>query len=204
MQEKYTASSSEIKTCSPHQGMTLGEQQTAKIRDERIDAVKYWLIVLVIAGHVFSRKGFIDSTACLVFEKWIYIFHMPLFIFISGYFSRKKNMKELWSSIWKILEPLIIFHFLMRVIPHLISNGADNLLKTICTICTPWWVLWYLLSLIYWRLILQLIPDNILKHAKLVLLVTLCVSILAGFLPFNRFLSLQRTLAFMPFFFLGY
>ena len=31
-----------------------------------------------------------------------------------------------------------------------------------------------------------------------------CISILAGFLPFDRFLSIQRTLSLMPFFFLGY
>ena len=62
-----------------------------KVRDERIDSVKYWLIVLVIAGHVFMRPEFSHSTACVVAWKWIYIFHMPLFIFISGYFSRKKK-----------------------------------------------------------------------------------------------------------------
>ena len=34
--------------------------------------------------------------------------------------------------------------------------------------------------------------------------ITFCISVSAGFLPFNRLLSLQRTLSFMPFFFLGY
>lgn len=197
MQEKYTDSSNEIKK-SPLQ---FREQQTTKVRDERIDAVKYWLIVLVIAGHVFSRKGFANSATCEVFEKWIYIFHMPLFIFISGFFSRKKDLKGFLSSIWKILEPLIIFHVLIRVIPHIISNGTDNLLKIVLT---PWWVLWYLLSLIYWRIMIQLIPDKFLDHTRPVVIITFCISILAGFLPFDRFLSIQRTLAFMPFFFLGY
>lgn len=197
MQENYTDSSNEIKICPPQ----FEEQQTAKVRDERIDAVKYWLICLVIAGHVFSRRGFADSAACLVFEKWIYIFHMPLFIFVSGYFSRKKNINSFLSSIWKLFEPLIIFHVLIKVIPHIISNGTDNLLKTIFT---PWWVLWYLLSLIYWRIMIQIIPEKMLRHTKLVLISTFCISILAGFLPLDRFLSIQRTLSFMPFFFLGY
>lgn len=68
---------------------------------------------------------------------------------------------------------------------------------------TPWWVLWYLMSLIYWRIILQIIPGKILSKPAFIIL-TLLVSLLVGFLPFNRFLSLQRTFAFMPFFFIGY
>ena len=121
---------------------------------------------------------------------------MPLFIFVSGYFSRQKDKKDFWPSIWRLFEPLIIFH----VIGLLFYTDSISMK----TILSPWWVLWYLLSLIYWRLLLQYIPNKILKHMKLILISTFCISILAGFLPFNRVLSLQRTLALMPFFFLGY
>lgn len=148
------------------------------------------------------RKEFDDSTACVVLWKWIYLFHMPLFIFISGYFSRKKDKKDFWPSIWKILEPLIIFHILTRVIPHIRLYGFYGI--ELRAILTPGWAMWYLFSLIYWRLMLQSIPDKILNNAKLIMICTFCVSILAGFLPFDRFLSIQRTLAYMPFFFLGY
>lgn len=174
----------------------MGEAHAASVRDDRIDAVKFWLIVLVIAGHVFLKKEFAVSTACVVLWKWIYIFHMPLFIFLSGYFSRKKDMKSFWPSIWKISEPLIIFQIIALLF------YVDNL--SIKGILTPWYVLWYLLSLIYWRLMLQFIPDKILKHKKIVIVSMFCISILAGFLPLGRILSLQRTLAFMPFFFIGY
>lgn len=121
---------------------------------------------------------------------------MPLFIFISGYFSRKKDIKDFLPSIWKLLETLIIFHIIGLLF------YVDSL--SIKTILTPWHMLWYLLSLIYWRVMLQFIPDKILKHSKWVLIFTFCISILAGFLPFNRVLSLQRTLSYMPFFFMGY
>lgn len=59
-------------------------------RDFRIDAIKYNLIVLVIIGHVFSRGQFSSVPLCGVIWKWIYMFHMPLFVFISGYLSHKK------------------------------------------------------------------------------------------------------------------
>lgn len=176
--------------------MTLGEQQNTKVRDDRIDAVKYWLVVLVISAHVLTRKEFVDSKACTMGLNWINLFVMPLFIFISGSFSRKKGMKDFLSSIWKLLEPLIIFHIIGLLF------YVDSL--SIGKILSPWFMSWYLLSLIYWRTLLQIIPDKILKHKKLILISTFLISILAGFLPFNRVLSLQRTLALMPFFFLGY
>jgi fucose 4-O-acetylase-like acetyltransferase len=169
--------------------------QTQKVRDERIDSVKYCLIVVVIAGHVIEYS---ETTVSIIVWKWIYIFHMPLFIFISGYFSRKKD-KELWPSIWKLLEPLIVFQT-VAIITKLINGGETSFRD----ILTPWYVLWYLLSLIYWRLMLQVIPESILRNAKLILPTAFGISILTGFLPIDNFLSLHRTFAFMPFFFLGY
>ena len=131
--------------------------------------------------------------------KWIYIFHMPLFIFISGYFTRKKNINNLISSIWKLLEPLIIIQLIVRI-PEFIQKETFSFRELL----TPWWLSWYMLSLIYWRLLIQIIPDKILNKTILVIITAFCISIFAGFLPLNRFLSLQRTLSFMPFFFLGY
>ena len=174
----------------------MGEQQATKVRDERIDAVKFWLVFLVITGHVVMRKEFADSTICLVMWNWLFIFDIPLFVFISGYFFRKKDKRDFWPSIGKILEPLIIFHLIG------IFFYKDSL--SIRTILSPWFMLWYLLSLIYWRILLQIIPDKILRHKKLVIIGTFCISILAGYLPLDQVFSLQRTLAFMPFFFLGY
>lgn len=172
-----------------------------KVRDNRIDSVKFWLIILVIAGHVSTRHQFSDNPECYAIGKWIYIFHMPLFIFISGYFSRKKNKIDFIASIWKLLEPLILFQVIARLLDYIIGLSFSFSFQNILT---PWWVLWYLLSLIYWRLLLQIIPDSILRNTKLVLFTTLIISLFAGFFPFNRFLSIQRTLSFLPFFFLGF
>ncbi len=195
MQEKDINSINEIKIYPP-QGTENVESQAARVRDDRIDAVKFWLIVLVIAGHILMRKEFASSEACAVMWNWIYIFHMPLFVFISGYFSRKKDMIEFWISICKIIEPLIIFHIVGLLF------YVDSI--SIKTIFTPWHMLWYLLSLIYWRLMLQFIPDKILNNTRLIIFGAVCISILIGLFPFDRVLSIQRTFALMPFFFLGY
>lgn len=167
-------------------------------RDTRLDSLKYWLIILVIIGHVFVICGG-DNQINQVTWLWIYIFHMPLFIFISGYLSRKKTNKEFLKSSWKILEPFVIFQVIARCIDALKGEPM-----TLINLLTPRYVLWYLLSLFFWRLMLQILPDKILNNSKLVIISTFIISVLAGFLPLDNFLSLQRTFAFLPFFFMGY
>ena len=164
------------------------------LRDNRIDSVKYWLIVLVITGHV--AQCFKGIPTCKLMWDWIYLFHMPLFVFISGYFSQKKSKKALKTSIWKLAEPLIIYQILGLI--FLVDSFA------IIDIITPCWVLWYLLSLIYWRLMLQIMPERVLNKPKYILSVVLCISVFAGFFPLNDILSIHKTLSFMPFYFLGY
>lgn len=69
---------------------------------------------------------------------------------------------------------------------------------------TPWSVLWYLLCLLYWRIILYILPAKILNYKWLVILTSIIISLLAGFLPLGRVLSIQRALAFFPYFIIGY
>lgn len=168
------------------------------IRDVRIDSVKYCLIVLVIVGHVFGHPPFITPAECVV-RDWIYMFHMPLFIFISGYFSRKKDAKHFISGCWKIIEPFIVYQLLIKGF-EVVRTGVISLKEFL----TPAWVLWYLLSLLYWRVLLQIIPNKILNNTKFIITSTFIISLLAGYFPCDRFLSIQRTLAFLPFFFIGY
>lgn len=195
-QDKDVGSSCEIKEL-PQVMIQPGGGNFLKQRNERIDSVKFWLIILVIAGHVFMRKEFCDSASCVVLYKWIYLFHMPLFVFISGYFSRKKDWRAFFASLWKLMEPLLFFQaiaLLFYVQPFSVES-----------VFTPWYALWYLLSLILWRMMLQIIPDNILNNSIIIIIiVTVCISILAGFLPWGKLLSIQRTLSFLPFFLLGY
>lgn len=55
-------------------------------RIEWIDIVKFIGIFLVILGHSISA----DNKQLEVYRNFIYSFHMPLFIFISGYLYKKE------------------------------------------------------------------------------------------------------------------
>ena len=54
-------------------------------RDNRIDSLKGLLIILVIMGHFITSMNNVNIVNHAVMGM-IYIFHMPLFILISGYF----------------------------------------------------------------------------------------------------------------------
>lgn len=69
---------------------------------------------------------------------------------------------------------------------------------------SPAFALWYILSLIYWRIILQLLLQNVLDKKMLVMTLALMVSLGAGFVPVGGELSFQRACTFFPFFMLGY
>lgn len=86
-----------------------------KEREAYWDAVKALLIMLVIAGHSiqFIQGG--DIWDNLVF-KGIYMFHMPLFVMVSGYFGITGIERRGWRSFLRqarrLLPPVIILYML--------------------------------------------------------------------------------------------
>lgn len=70
----------------------------------------------------------------------------------------------------------------------------------------PKWTMWYLYSVLTWRAMIYLLPDEILKHKVHVLVVSVISSILVGFVKDSGhdLLSFHRTFVFMPFFMAGY
>lgn len=131
---------------------------------------------------------------------FIYTFHMPLFILLSGYFMKiKDDVNSFWKGLLHIVIPLCIFQVINILIHYLIHGSASKMMLIV-----PYWTLWYLLSLIFWKIILQFSPKKLLNHPLLYLIMAFVVSIFCGLLPYGRILSIQRTLNFLPFFLLGY
>ena len=61
-----------------------------KERDYLFDNYKAFLIVLVVVGHFIEVAS--DDNVVMETTKWIiFSFHMPAFVFISGYFSKKNT-----------------------------------------------------------------------------------------------------------------
>ena len=72
------------------------------------DNLKAALIFLVVIGHVFEL---VTSRLIDIAYMFVYIFHMPLFIFVSGYFAKYSPKKLLFSLI-----PLYFFFQLLYIV----------------------------------------------------------------------------------------
>ncbi len=175
------------------------DQVVFKERDSRLDSFKGFLILLVILGHLIETSENSSVNNCL--WQFIYLFHMPAFVLISGFFTdNQKTERSFWKSLSGIVIPLFIFQIIGVSFSYLFLHqefGPSILI-------TPFWILWYLLSLIFWRIMLFYSPRGMLDKPSVYLLITIIISIASGLLPYGRILSFQRTLTFYPFFLFGY
>ena len=161
-------------------------------RDHQFDNIRLILIFFVIFGHLieyFSAGG--------ILYRWIYSFHMPVFIFVSGYFAKFDPKK----IVCNILVPYVLLQILYTAFDRLLYGNAPFRLQ----FTTPYWLLWYLLSLFCYYLLLPLIDTDRAAVQLFVFLACVALALLSGFgQGFGYFLSLSRTFVFLPFFVGGF
>ena len=170
-------------------------------RDLRIDSLKGFLIILVLLGHVIAAVDNVNVINHAVMGL-IYVFHMPLFILISGYVTKnpaEQTARQMWSRVGNIFITLVIFH-LLSVLRRYFQDDTYNPI----IFSFPYGVLWYLMCLIYWRIMLYYTPKWLLNRPVLNLAIALLISILCGLSHLYNFFAIQRGLNFYFFFLLGY
>ena len=165
-------------------------------RNHLMDNLKAVLIFLVVFAHFLTF--YVDKDATSIFVEgltyFIFSFHMPLFVFICGFFSKNVD-KVRRTSFVRLLLPYLFFNTLMMFSEAYATHDRSNV-----QLLTPVYVNWFLLSLFFWRIILK---DLI--RIKLVLPVSVFVALFIGFAgEANNVLALSRTIVFLPFFLLGY
>lgn len=160
-------------------------------RDLSIDTVKGFLVLCVILGHLIGSLKISGGPIW----NFIYTFHMPLFIHISGYFSRRNK-----PNVSALIKPLVVFQTINVIILSILGNDFS-----FTYFLVPHWTLWYLLSLVFWRLILKYTPKRLLDRPYEYLGIAIVASLVIGLvMPYGRILSIQRTISFFPFFLMGF
>lgn len=161
-------------------------------RDFLMDNIKGILMFLVVFGH--SLELFKDDfTVAGIIYTFIYLFHMPVFIFVSGYFSKNAE-KCRATAVKKYLVPYLFFNTIWSILSF--AAGATSGVS----IFTPGWALWYLFSMFIWKILL--IDMVKLRHVFAISLLFGVFASMSG--EFGTFMSLGRTVAFLPFFLAGY
>ena len=166
----------------------LAPPAPVKTRDSYFDNLKAVLIFLMVFGHLLEfakgRRGNVEIYSI------IYSFHMPVFVMVSGYFS--KNIEKARDNAFQnLFIPYLIFNFLFSVIMH------GNLISSPFV---PAFALWYLLALFVWRLLLKSV-----LQVRWILLFSVLLSLFAGLIPgIGSFMALSRIISFFPYFLAGY
>ena len=160
------------------------------LRSAYWDNIKGFLIILVVFAHCLFDLQSRPLNNFLV--DAIYMFHMPAFVFASGYFSKSEHSRSLFPMM-NLLVAFILLNgfFILRGVFS--AGGVPSLVA-------PYFSAWYLLALIVWRLTVPL-----LERVRNVLPLLIMFSLVAGFwTDINMTFAAVKIVVFFPYFMAGY
>lgn len=161
-----------------------------------MDNIKGMLILLVVTGHTLEL--FMGRGPGRTLYILIYLFHMPLFVYCSGYFARRKNMGK--RLLYKMLLPYIAFQTLYLLFAKFLLGEAVEI-----GYFTPYWLMWYLFAMVVWTLLLPLVATDSLRRQVFFLTVSVGLALGAGFVRgIGLYMSMSRIIVFFPFFLFGF
>lgn len=176
-----------------YQGNELDENK----QDCFINNLKFFLIVCVVIGHFIAKINWMEKIRYLYY--FIHLFHMPCFIFVSGYLSKRMNIggklkaERIFSMFWLYL----VFKFGDALLITWLDKKPFEM-TVFNDIPAPW----YLLSMTYWYLMIPFIER---VKPKIMIILAFLSGILIGFVNLaGSSFSISRTVVFFPFFVIGF
>lgn len=167
-----------------------------KQRDYWYDNAKAILITAVVVGHL-ANGIFSTSTPWVVaLQKFIYVFHMPAFMIISGRFAKKRIDRGDWVT---VINKLIVPYVVLQTLMLLLYSVMDYASTSSFSYFKPLFGLWYFFTIAAY----SLISPYIVKF-KWALPLSLIVGLGVGFLPHTFYGGFHRIFCFYPFFLFGY
>lgn len=168
----------------------------AKERIHFFDNLKGILIFLVVFGH-YALPVHSASDTLNALYGFIYIFHMPLFVFVSGFFA-KSIVKSGRLRIEKIVS-ILVLAILFQLLLIFIEQGGRPLSESLLSFgSAPW----YLVALAWWYLLIPLFSQ--MRPFPAIVIAFIAALGINCFDGAGDFLAISRTVVFLPFFLLGY
>jgi fucose 4-O-acetylase-like acetyltransferase len=185
-------------------------------RLEYMDLLKGIAILLVVFGHLIQANT-LESSRHPIFS-YIYSFHIPLFMFLSGYVGFKSyNFTSIKEAIYRLsnkFRSLLIPYFIWPMIVYnffLVTEYKFSLCNQIIDLVTKWnslWFLWYLFIL-YCIYSINLLIYNIIKSKNKLLFdiisysIFLCIGITLKYFKVALFVDIDSFILYSIFFFGG-
>jgi fucose 4-O-acetylase-like acetyltransferase len=162
-------------------------------RDAWLDNAKVLAILLVVVGHSWNNLR--DLPLVEGGYLLVYLFHMPVFVLVTGYLSRGSTTltpDRAQRIVGGLLVPYLVFQSGYGVLAGLagIEPAGPGLVS-------PSWLMWFLAALVCWRL-----SAPVWRHMRAPVALAVAVS-LAGGATSAGVLALTQVLGLLPFFVLG-
>ena len=164
-------------------------------RSQKWDILRFILILTVVLGHATDNyTGTHEHMRSLFF--FIYIFHMPVFIFVSGLFAKNNIRKKRFDKLFGYIAVYIVLKVYVYIVKLLAGKNPElNFLE-------EGGAPWFMLALFAFNLITiavrKLPPVAVLS----VSIVFACI--IGYFNDVRDFLAFARIVVYYPFFYLGY
>lgn len=168
---------------------------TSENRIAKWDNVKAVLIILVVIGHMMKSDLELSGFSSKLYY-FIYLFHMPAFIFVSGMFSKSTIEKKNYDRVFSFFLLYLLIKFL-SYFSTLIIVGKDTV-----RMFTETGAAWYALALAVYYLLTMFLR----RYSRgFVLVLSIVMGCAAGYCKdIGNFLALSRIFTFYPFFLMGY
>ena len=159
-----------------------------KERVAYLDNARYWVMLLVVIGHVLTQFTEMDSARGVY--VWIYSFHMPFFVLISGYTARNYvgDARQVRRIVSTLVVPYLIAETSLQLITRHYVGEPDPLM-----ILSPQWLAWFLAALFIWRL-----TTPIWRALRYPITTSIIISLAVGLIEVPNVLALPKVLGFLP------
>lgn len=164
-------------------------------RVEKWDILKFGLIFLVVLGHICDIY-IKESMAVRAIWLCIYTFHMPLFFFVAGLFSKRKINEKQYTGIFPYFAMYIVSQMLLLFGKMIFTGGYE--LQLLNTKDAPWFI--FVLFAYY---VITILLKNF--DGRYILTGSVVLACIAGYdNSVSDMLQLSRMIVFYPFFYAGY
>ena len=166
---------------------------SAPARIFKWDNIRALLIFFVVFGHIVTHYTDFSSFYRSMYV-FIYAFHMPFFIFVSGYFHKNVNIK---NKVVFYLLMAVLLRFLLFTVHDLIL-GAEGELE----LASNEGIQWFMFAMAAFIALTYFLH----RYNKIfVLVIAVIFGCFAGYDPdINDILVLSRIIVFYPFYWAGY
>ncbi len=174
--------------------------------------------IFVILGH--AKNGLPYNDFLQGMRTFIYVFHMPLFFFISAYlFSYKGGLEKssykdfIKKKFWRLLFPYVVLNLICLIPKILLSSFVQDNMETSVSNFINLWInpranilghLWFLFALFEIYLLAPIWSYVIKKNSKAIWILILVISVILRFLtPTTDILAINDLMRNLLFFIIG-